>query len=472
MTCPYCGKRTPDGSEYCTECGYPIDAAARKRAAEQSAASPLGNRKFDPIIWYRRAARALRVVIKMLFWLISICVFAYAGYKVYYWSQSNAVLELYEDGILRTPTIESVTLRDGRQGHVITFYGDDGDMIYIEELQRSYLVVGGEAHIEIPDSYWFEKAAESVEMAEIAFTPIQTLNNGGKRLLPVLYFNVDVPSSPLEILSPSEKRENTLSSEYQLKFVVVPGSTVLVDGMDVTNLVNAQGEVTVSVAVYPQGDNPISILVKTAHHRETRADIVLYREPMEIDLSLAINTARSSLLDAMSIRGTVDPGAEIVVETPYKADTLKVEADGSFSFIATFDHIGDNGVLIRAKKPGKQDSVLYFTVYYLPTLNEYSRRAWVMDYDQLIRCWDIWAGRVFKCTGTVAAVLSYEPQVVVLDVSKDGSGDYLVVENMSGTSITEPGGRYEFYADVSGERREYIGDPYPYMYGRYASPVN
>ena len=275
MICPYCGKNTPARLEFCAECGYPLEAARQREQERRTAA--LKKRKFDPTVWYRRAAKGLRVVIKVLLWLISICVFAFASYKVYYWSQSNAALRLYEEGILQTPTVESVTLRDGRQGHVVTFYGDDGDMIYIEELQRSYLVVGGEAKIEIPDSFWFEKAPESVESAEIAFTPIQTLASGSKRLLPVMYFTVDVPLSPLTMISPdpNEKQEPILSSEYQLKFQVVPGSTVLVDGLDVTNMVNAQGEVTVNVMVYPQGDNPISILVKTAHHRETRADIVL-----------------------------------------------------------------------------------------------------------------------------------------------------------------------------------------------------
>ncbi len=472
MICPYCGKNTPARLEFCAECGYPLEAARQREQERRTAA--LKKRKFDPTVWYRRAAKVLRIVIKLVLWLISICVFAFAAYKTYYWSQSNAALRLYEDGILQTPTVESVTMRDGRQGHVVTFYGDDGDMIYIEELQRSYLVVGGEAKIEIADSFWFEKAPESVESAEIAFTPIQTLASGGKRLLPVMYFTVDVPLSPLDMISPApnEKQEPILSSEYQLKFQVVPGSTVLVDGLDVTNMVNAQGEVTVNVMVYPQGDNPVSILVKTAHHRETRADIVLYRAPMEINLALAVDTAKSSLLDAMRVRGTVDPGSELIVETPYQTDSLTIDENGSFSFIATFDHIGDNGILIRAKKPGKTDALLYFEVYYLPTLNEYSRKAWAMDYTQLTKCWDIWAGRVFKCTGTVADVLSYDPQVIVLDVSKDGSGDYLVVENMSNVSITEAGGKYTFYADVSGQREEYMGRSYPYMNGRYASKEN
>ena len=190
---------------------------------------------------------------------------------------------------------------------------------------------------------------------------------------------------------------------------------------------------------------------------------------MEIDLALALNTSKTSVLDAMTVRGTVDPKATISVDTTHQDGSLTQDEDGSFSFVATFDHIGYNTVRFRAKQEGKQDSIISFEVYYLPTLNEYSRKAWVMDYTQLTRCWDIWAGRIFKCTGTVEEILSYEPQVLVLDVSDDRSGQYLIVENLSNVSITEPGGKFDFYADVSGTREEYENKVYPYMYGRYAS---
>ena len=467
MICPYCGKRTPDNSEFCAECGYPLET----RAQEQPEPERRGGRRFDPGVWQARVIPILRVTIVVLLWIISLSILGYGGYKAYYWYQSSATAKMYESGMLPTPTLEAVELSDGRLGHVITFYGDDGDMIYIEELQRSYMVVGGEARVEIADSYWFEKASEDVQSAEIALTPIQTFADGGKQLLPIIYFTVEVPVSPLTIISPGEETEPILSSEYQLEFEVVPGSTVLVDGVDVTDLVSSMGEVSVNVAVYPQGENPISILVKTPHHKETRADIVLYRQPMEIDLALSINTKKTSVLDTMTISGTVDPAATVSVDTAYLEGSLTQDEDGDFSFKATFDHIGYNTVRFRAMQEGKQDSIISFEVYYLPTLNEYSRKAWAMDYTQLTRCWDIWAGRIFKCTGTVEAVLSYEPQVIVLDVSDDQSGKFLIIENLSGVSITESGGKYDFYADVSGTREEYMGKVYPLLTGRYASVI-
>ena len=462
MICPYCGKRTPDDSEFCAECGYPLEEKPKKKQPRRR------RRRFDANVWHARIIPILKGCIIALLWIISLSILSYGGYKIYYWQQASETTRLYETGMLPSPTLETVTLDDGRTGHVVTFYGEDGDMIYIEELQQSFMVVGGSARVEMADSRWFSTAAADVESAHIALTPIQTFHDGGKRILPIISFDVEVPTSPLTIISPSEKQEAILSSEFQLEFEVVYGSTVLVDGVDVTDLVNAQGHVTVNVAVYPVGDNPISILVQTPHHKETRADLVLYRQPMEIDLALSINTSKKSIRENMTINGTCDPTATVSVDTPYVEGTLTQDEDGSFSFVTQFEQIGYNTVRFRAQKKGKQDSIISFDVYYLPTLNEYSRKAWAMDYTQLTRCWDIWAGRIFKCTGTVEAVLSTEPQVIVLDVSEDQSGDFLVIENLSGTSITEPGDKFDFYADVSGAREEYMGKVYPYLYGRYA----
>ena len=173
----------------------------------------------------------------------------------------------------------------------------------------------------------------------------------------------------------------------------------------------------------------------------------------------------------MVIRGAVDPTAKLTVESPYEDGTLQIGADGSYSFHASFTHLGYNAVTIRAQKEGLADSVLNFNVYYVPSLNEYSRKAWKMDYRQVIYCWDVWDGRIFTCRGEIVAVLSQNPNVVVIDVSEKGTGQYLVIENMSDLNITEPGGYYTIYADISG-RAEYEGKTVTRLIGRYAEKLS
>ena len=40
-------------------------------------------------------------------------------------------------------------------------------------------------------------------------------------------------------------------------------------------------------------------------------------------------------------------------------------------------------------------------MYYLPSIAEYSRNAWKMDYEQLKTLYEAWHGRIFECNGVV-----------------------------------------------------------------------
>ena len=459
MTCPACGTKLQNGLTVCPECGAELPRAAAAETEETRGE------------WEATITVLMRILVHVLVWVLSLSVLGFGLYKVHYWRQSNATHKLYENGTVQLPELEAVQLSDGRNGHAITFFGNDGDIIYIEELEERFMVVGGRAVVEVADAEWFGPSGGNLSTAEIMLTPIQISESGVKQLLPIVSFTVEMPKSPLQVISPAEDYVVTLSSSYELQLKVVYGSTVLVGGEDVTSMVDRQGNLSVNIAVYAHGDNPVSILVQTPNHIEVRKDLVFYRQPMEIDLDLAASTEFTSILNSMTVRGSVDPEASLSVETPYEAGTLKVSSNGDFSFRATFDHLGYNTVTIRAKKAGRQDSVISFQVYYVPTINEYSRSAWKMDYQQVLYCWDIWDGRIFLCRGDIVAVLSDEPNVVVIDVSDAGNGQYLVIENMSDVHIGEPGGRYTIYADISGQA-EYEGKTVTRLIGRYAEKLD
>lgn len=461
MICPGCGTHLKDGLDVCPECGTELERHSPQAEEPESSRSE----------WEHTLTLVMRVLVHVLIWIFSLSILAFGLYKAYYWHQSYAVQRRYEDGTVKMPELETVTMEDGRTGHAITFYGHDGDVIYIEELDKRYMIVGGEAVVKVADAEWFQIAGVSASSAQIALTAVQTSEQGEKTLLPIVSFDVEMPVSPLTIVSPTEKYVTTMSSVYDLQLTVVYGSTVLVDGEDVTGMVDRQGNLSVSVAVYPQGENPVSILVQTPNHLETREDLVFYRQPMDINLEISSATAFTSEREQMVVRGAVDPEAQLTIESNYDASTLSVDEKGNFSFVALFDHYGDNTVTLRAAKAGCTDSVVSFNVYYVPAIGEYSRKAWKMDYQNLIYCWQEWDGRVFNCTGTVVALMEDDPSTLVIDISQDGSGKYLVIKNQSDKEITEIGARYTIYADVSGQG-EYEGRTYTRLIGRYAEPLD
>lgn len=448
MTCPYCGRKNPGDAEYCVSCGYPLPIERQSRSRSVRRAQ-------------RAAGRAFRIVLLVLLVLASLLLFGWSWYKIHFWRVSREQQALYSSGKMQQPTLEALELSDGRSGHRLTFFGEDGDMIYIGELGQSYLIVGGKAEVLVADSDWFKQQQQDIEKAEITLLPVLNRQSGERVELPAIHFEVETPASPLQMISPTEDRTTVLSAIYQLEMQVVPGSTVLVDGSDVTDMVDVLGKLSVNVAVYPQGDNPISILVRTPNHKETRKDIVLYREKTDISIELSVYTARSSLRNTMTVSGAIDPTATLVVDTPCVPDSVKVNSDGSFSFYAFFEQIGINKVQFHAEKAGCQPAVIAFEVSYLPTLSEYAKDAWRMDYDEVCKYYDLWENRVFRCKGEI--VEDAGEGVVLMDV---GGGDLIALRNETDVD-SSVGANCDFFADLHGLYALPDGTEYPYFIARY-----
>ena len=115
---------------------------------------------------------------------------------------------------------------------------------------------------------------------------------------------------------------------------------------------------------------------------------------------------------------------------------------------------------------GKEDAVISFNVDYLPSLAEYSSKAWAMDYDRLKQMFEQWNGRVFQCIGElIDTFVDGDKTYVVMDVG-DENQQLIILENRS--SLTNPalGRRYTAYADVDGQHM-YKSQYYPMLVARY-----
>ena len=157
---------------------------------------------------------------------------------------------------------------------------------------------------------------------------------------------------------------------------MVPGSTVLVNGEDVTDVVDRSGLLSANVNVYPIGDNIISILVRTPNHLETRRDVTIYRAQLEIEVELDTSVRNETDSRQMLISGSCEPGAYIEVDTPYVEESLYINMEtGDFEFLTDLEYIGENTVRFRATMDGRADAEIHFDVNYTPTLANYSAAA-------------------------------------------------------------------------------------------------
>jgi len=454
LKCPHCGFVYEGAPQYCPGCRQPLSRKkpqqTREPADERDATSLLQQK------WFMTIAVILCIAIAL-----------FGLYKIVFWIGNYRVVRLYTRGVY-TPTINTITMDDGRMGHTIVFYGEDGDQIYIPELKRSIVISGGIARITIADSDWFEGDVTNVESAEIFLSPILIDERGTRTQLPGMDLTIEVPDAPLEILSPTEDNLNIVTARYELELQVVPGSTVLINNEDVTDTIDRSGLLSQNVNVQPIGDNVYNIIVRTAKHHETRRDIVIHREDYDISFEMDASVSHSSSNETMTVSGIIEPGASIEVNTGYVANSVSIDqTTGQFSFIAKFDDFGNNDVIFTVSMEGRRDAVINMVVNYKPTLAKYSSLAWRMDYEQLKKLYEQWRGQVFKCVGPIIDIVHEDGKTYfIMDVGTDGKEQIVALENYSSTTSPSLGRSYTAYADVRGHYM-YNAQNYPLLYARY-----
>ena len=444
MKCPACSSEVEQGRTHCPHCGHEMPERGRGRRA------------------------LLRAAVMTVSWIVALAIVGLGLYKLYFWIDTYRFDKLYTRGVYK-PSITEITLDDGRAAHAITYYGDDGDRVYIDTLDKVIEFSGGTARVEIPDNFWFGADIEQMESADVAVASTLIYESGDKRTLPTMDFEVIAPESPIEVISPAQNDLSVNTSIYSLEVQVVPGSTVNVNGKDVTDIVDRSGLLSVNVNVFPIGDNTYSIIVNTPNHKEGRKDVLIYRQEMEIAVEINNTVPTYTTSKNVTISGVCEPGATMYVDSDHVEGSLKYDpVTGEYAFLAEMKTIGINTVRFRATMEGKADSVLNVDIDYLPNLDDYAAMAWGMNYKDLCAMFEEWYGQAFVCPGKVADVFMVDDvQYMIIDVSRDPTvQQLLVLENYS--KVTEPqiGAEYTAFADVNG-RYMYKGNYHPRLKVRY-----
>lgn len=453
MKCPYCGGVCADDALYCPSCKQPLPTAQAQ--SEASHEKPREKRT--------AGQKAFLAVLVALF-AIGLAV---GAYKLIDGIKNYQLTRLYTRGAY-TPTLSEVQMGDMRQGHAMIFFGKDGDQVYVPELNRSLSISGGVARMEVADSDWFTSNVADIEYADVTLSPMLISENGRKTELPQFNFQVDVPNSPLQVTSPAEERTTVVTGVYPLTLNVVPGSTVFVNGEDITESVDRSGYLSTYVTVKPIGDNVITLIVRTPRHRECRRELVIFRQHYDIELELDTTVGNVSSARTMAVTGTTEPGASISVDTDHIEESLSVDQQtGRFSFVAQFSTYGNNIIRFRATKPGKKDTEISLNVNYKPSLAEMSGRAWAMDYPELRLMFENWRYKSFVCKGPLIDSFTDDDgrKCLVMDV---GTTERQLLILVNETSITSPtlGRTYQAYAYVDGQHM-YQSEYYPMLVALY-----
>lgn len=395
-------------------------------------------------------SRGLRRIVRFLVIVLMVGVIGLCGFFGYEFFKARAG----EQKAQNQPTV-TASIKDDMAAHTILIPGTDGTQIYIRELHASYIVTGGFATVEVADHTWYDDLIDYVsETMTVTLTPFVKTSSGQQRPMDPISYEITIPLSPIELLSPDALRTEVSTAMYSMQFNVRPGSTVTINGENVSDTVNSEdGSFSYNATVQPSGDNVFDIRVRSQYCRENQMTVVLYREPQEIPLDLSADTYTSTTSKAIQIRATTIPGANVEVLTPHSdLNITNLNTTGEFSFYALFDHYGDNTISIVASYGDKKPSQVDYVMYYVPDPTVYTPKAWALDaagYAELLSNITVRAERtqVYVAIGTIQYFVSEKPQMAVMNTSEDGLSQPVLLENFTKTKW-EVGQHYRIYGDV------------------------
>jgi len=414
--------------------------------------------------------------------LLIVGILAAAGYFFFYLPNTPKQVLTFADQVEIIPS-----MYNDMAAHTVRIPAPEGSRIYIRELHgsASYISVADEsgnayADVTIADYTWYELEKNITdETMDVTLTPYIRSASGELTMLGTITYTIDIPLSPLTLVSPDTSYLEVTSSPYTIQFRVEQNSTVTINGVDYSSFVNTQdGLISYNAPVQAIGENIFEIVVNCQSYRENRVTVTLYREPQDIPLELGATLGNTSSSTLMTITGTTVPGATITVLTPYEdLDTSNLKTTGAFSFKAVFSTIGTNNITIVAEKDG-HTATLTKSVYYVPYASTYTPKAWAMDssaagvsnYADYLNntATRVANTQIYVCVGTITEILSNKPQLALMDTDDSDTGERLVLlENMSGDTWVV-GQRYRVYADAFG-----IYNGKPRLIGRYTyAPLN
>ncbi len=395
--------------------------------------------------------------------LLIIAALGAVGYEKVYkpYMESRKASSLQENMIV-TPSIYNES-----PASIIQLPGPDGQEYWITELKQPFPISGGYATIEVPDYKWYENLEDiDQEIVTVTISPYLRTAAGEQKRMEQVTFEVRVPESTLELVTPSTTNTTTYRQMYEIQVRVDKNSTVTVNGEDCTPLVNAEGLLTYQAPINPIGNNEFVITAHTQYCRKKTETITIYRPEQQIRLDLAADIATRYSSQTMKITGTTLTWATIAIESPYQnLDTTELATRGIFSFEAVFNIIGTNTIKITASAPGYEPSTVEHEVYYVPIADVYTRKAWSMkdQYTDYLNNSErrIANTQIYQCDGAITQIISTNPQMAVMELS-DGSGRTLLFTNNT-YDTWMVGSVYRIFGDAYG-----LYDGAPWLNARYS----
>ncbi len=393
------------------------------------------------------------------------------------------------------PIVERVMI-NGQTWHRVTFYGEDGERILVDDPVRSLSIEDNKAVLLLDDTSFIPETDVNIDDEEVAETDDEVFEepgaveevgaanyvkdggyvrvalkaalfteDGEEKPLYVEPYNIPVPLSPLKLVYPTDP---DLVVEYTQVFVKIKttlGSRVIIDGVNLTDEVDSLGFVEKFVNLN-EGLNEIKIVTETTKHR-TNTEYIYVTRP-EQDVSIELDSPNSSHREKdIWIEGTTEENATIYVDTLHLSANVSEEGfvtndetgevRKKFKFRYVLSSYGWNEIKIQATTPDGRSSTLVHRVERDPDHREYTKQAWnILDnYDWLSSSTEALVGKIFSCRGEVIEREDTDTdRLYLFNVGTESQPRYVMLK-YTGKQNIKIGETYDMYADVVGTYKNY-----------------
>ena len=332
--------------------------------------------------------------------------------------------------------------------HRIYFYGGKGESIHVPLLNEEFAVENGMAECVIADSLLLEGLADGETAKEVTVDATRVRTDGTTEPLSVSY-TITVSPAPITLIDPAVNQMETAATSYDLRFRVTPGSKVLVDGNDISDLGNDKGEFTRTVDLSKGQTVEVTIQVETESYRPSTMVVTFLRPSMDVELEFTPNANWSTDKETLTVTGTVDPSTELKANLPLDGEIKVNQKNGKFTMDVKLELYGEQELVLTATGKDGKSSTISHIVTRVPDLDTYTRAAWKMDYERLHAAPNSQKGQIYLCEGTVKDLQTATKGVTF---TLDLGNDQLLKMTYTGVHVPTEGKEYRIYADVLGQQ--------------------
>lgn len=470
MKCQHCGKKNNSSNIFCSVCGEMVSNNVISHMHSHEPLPENINKDVTmPLCWYKpskeknhkKRIHSIFVCSLWILLMIPVILFLYFGFiyikKVY---QSNFPDNTQANYHIVVSKID----QNGHDAHKFTINGVDGDIVSIQGYKEEYVIKEGTAQIIMDDLVWvkqnhnIEKNTNSITIKKVAKI---TKKSGSIVIISIPPFIIQIPIAPFELLNPTTANIDTTEANYLFKCKVELGSKIFINGNNYSDIIDKNGIIQVNIPILPVGINKILVMVELNGYQKMNTTVQINRAPMDIEISLdnlipsVINTSE------FLITGKTEPGASISINLPVK-ESLKINpTTGSFKLSPKFNGYGKQTIVITASKENKSDSMLTIQTYYLPSAEEYTKNAYKLNYNLLLKNANTYKNKIFLCIGMISDIQQNNDESKFMFYVNENKQEIIHMEYI-GNMVLKENTNYRIYGDVIG-----YDNQYPFIVARY-----